>query len=402
MRGPKFYLFGFVGGVWGAAAGRRDSSIIRFIFSRISLTCGYLASRKNIRFLGPISIEIASEWIPGLRSVPGILANGMRSTLASIFPSCKNFKSTPEASACALFSRHSKIFSGSLGSLIGPISYVMVTPGTAAGSERTSPTIAPEDFRMAVNCFAKACGSSPGTAEITTSNPWNLFRASVVGGSRTSSLGETAKAKSRFSWRSLSVSRANSAVRSFALAAPSLATAICAFALAISACAIPREAFACAVCASSATVLISDCSSRMLVVRHCNNRNAIVAHAPTAVITPPAKTPFQEMGYQYSAQSKSDGSIGTGWEPFAFFSAITLNIAAPHYLDCDYPLYGARGSVRPLPILPLQAPLPQDRLKRTSRQTSPGGIVASFGGDVAIAGQKYCGVCATIPQFALT
>jgi hypothetical protein len=47
-------------------------------------------------------------------------------------------------------------------------------------------------------------------------------------------------------------------------------------------------------------------------VRHCKSKNAMVAHAPIAVITPPSKTPFQEIGYQYSAQSRSEGSIGAG------------------------------------------------------------------------------------------
>ncbi|MEA2875791.1 MAG: hypothetical protein QOF14_987 [Hyphomicrobiales bacterium] len=107
------------------------------------------------------------------------------------------------------------------------------------------------------------------------------------------------------------------------------ASAILAWALAISACALPRSAFASAVCNSSADVLHSECCSRMAVVRHCSNRNAIVAQAPMAVMMPPTSTPFQEIGYQYSAQTSRAWAIGEGSEPVGFSIAMVVIIAAP-------------------------------------------------------------------------
>jgi hypothetical protein len=121
----------------------------------------------------------------------------------------------------------------------------------------------------------------------------------------------------------------SSSRRSSAAAVRAFASAICALAFAISACATPSVALACAVCVSSVAVRNSDCSSRILVVRHCNSKNAMVATAPIAVITPPSKTPFQEIGYQYSAQSRSAGSIGACWEPMLFSWAIALIVGAP-------------------------------------------------------------------------
>ena len=127
-------------------------------------------------------------------------------------------------------------------------------------------------------------------------------------------------------WARFWTSRSNSRRKR---AASALAVAAVACALAISACAMTRSAFALAVSSSTTLVRQSDWSSRMEVVRHCNKRKAIVAHAPMAVITPPAKTPFQEIGYQYSAHSNSDGSTATSVESLWFFTAMTIVISAP-------------------------------------------------------------------------
>jgi hypothetical protein len=50
--------------------------------------------------------------------------------------------------------------------------------------------------------------------------------------------------------------------------------------------------------------------SRIKDVRHCNKRNAIVAQAANAVANPAPSSPFQAIGYQYSAQASRAGFIG--------------------------------------------------------------------------------------------
>lgn len=160
---------------------------------------------------------------------------------------------------------------------------------------------------------------------------WYESGSSFTYNSSTFALGLSANA---FVKASPSIRRASNCFRtsaSFSSASfvRAVASAICAFALAMSACAMPRSALAFAVSNSTTLVRHSDCSSRMVVVRHCNNKNAIVAQAPTAVINPPNRTPFHETGYQYSAHSNSEGSTATSSAPFWFFAAISIVIAAP-------------------------------------------------------------------------
>jgi len=87
--------------------------------------------------------------------------------------------------------------------------------------------------------------------------------------------------------------------------------------------------FATSACNSRFEVRHSDWASRMPVALHCSRRNPIVAQAPIAVITPAINRPFQETGYQYSAQPKSDWEIGEGAEPTWFSMAIACIVATP-------------------------------------------------------------------------
>ncbi len=144
----------------------------------------------------------------------------------------------------------------------------------------------------------------------------------------------------------LNLSRASLASRAcaFASAARALALAIAARAtsaspasravslltVAIRSSAAEVSRFASAVCNSSAEVLHSDWVSRMFIVRHCSNRNTIEKHAPTAVIIPANSSPFQAIGYQYSAQASSWESIGD--DDILFFSTIVVVLLSPIFL----------------------------------------------------------------------
>jgi hypothetical protein len=171
----------------------------------------------------------------------------------------------------------------------------------------------PADSSNAPTCPAKFCGSDSKVTAISNGVPENGKTAALILATWDSSSFRGALNLSNASWAS---------------SARAFASAICTLALAISACATPSSALDLAVSASTTVVRQSDCASRIVVVRHCSNKNAIVAHAPTAVMIPPPKIPFQEIGYQYSAHSNNDGSTATRvylW----FFSALAIVIAAP-------------------------------------------------------------------------
>jgi hypothetical protein len=55
----------------------------------------------------------------------------------------------------------------------------------------------------------------------------------------------------------------------------------------------------------------------------------MVAHAPMAVIAPATSSPFQAIGYQYSAEANSAGSIGDKSETIWFWSAILIITLSP-------------------------------------------------------------------------
>ena len=121
-----------------------------------------------------------------------------------------------------------------------------------------------------------------------------------------------------------SLKSASSASLAFLLASSDRALAFI-----ISARAVSSAALAFRLSDSSTEVRQSDCSSRIVVDRHCNSRNAIVAQAPIAVMRPPPKTPFHAIGYQYSAHSNNEGSTATRLASFWFVSAMAIVILAP-------------------------------------------------------------------------
>lgn len=195
-----------------------------------------------------------------------------------------------------------------------------VSGSTRLGSTETRAVLVhPADMKADVSSFAKTVCSANGSACMRPTVTQNFLPACLRRSAISLCICSGFKCLGFLSfWRANSAS----AVRAWALA-------ISACAFAISACAAPRSALALAVSASNTEVRQSDCSSRILVVRHCNSKKAMVAHAPIAVITPPARTPFQEIGYQYSAQSSSEGSTATRSAPLWFFSAMAIVNVAP-------------------------------------------------------------------------
>jgi hypothetical protein len=170
----------------------------------------------------------------------------------------------------------------------------------------------------APTCAAKFCGSDSKVTAISKGVPENGKTAALILATWDSSSFRGALNFSKASWAS---------------SARAFASAICTLALAMSACATPSSALDLVVSASTTVVRQSDCASRIVVVRHCSNKNAIVAHAPTAVMIPPPKTPFQEIGYQYSAHSNNDGSTATRVSLW-FFMAIVYRSS-----DCSTSIF---------------------------------------------------------------
>lgn len=117
----------------------------------------------------------------------------------------------------------------------------------------------------------------------------------------------TAPSISKFSLRSFSVSRANSAVRSFALAVSLTALAVC---------------------NSKADVRHSVCLSLTSDDQYCINKNATVAIAASAVAVPQISSPYQERSNQALALSSRAGSTGRDSKTFSLIFALSIIGAA--------------------------------------------------------------------------
>ena len=175
---------------------------------------------------------------------------------------------------------------------------LLINAYSAAGSASTEKGVSGNSFNLAIT--SSTCSSLMTRGVIFFSSCANFNSASLA--------------------RALA---STIACRAFAVSLSRAAA--CTLDLAISACAMPRSALALAVSASNTEVRQSPCSSRIVVVRHCSSKNAIVAHAPMAVMTPPTRTPFQEIGYQYSAHSKREGSTATRVESLLFLIGAVRN-----------------------------------------------------------------------------